>query len=194
MYQTTLELGSAVRFPTGFLTKAWAEFLLAVRNHVVVDALFSFALVVLPMVAMVLLMFLIGSADSTAAVADAMDGTGMLILPPWRWKRPPVVPASGLIDPTLAFLRVVDFAKATAKLLGRLWLTGHHVLHETDYNRQDGTAHTTTDQLADNRTRVEATSGRTSERRDQGLQNLSAASSPNGSGNRISERAKIIVF
>jgi hypothetical protein len=71
-----------VRFPTGFLTKAWAEFLLAVRNHVVVDALFSFALVVLPMVAMVLLMFLIGSADSTAAVADAMDGTGMLILPP----------------------------------------------------------------------------------------------------------------
>src|SRR5262249_40676704 len=34
-----------------------------------------------------------------------------------------------------------DFPKAKARRLGRLWLTGHHVLHETDYNRQDGTAH-----------------------------------------------------
>jgi hypothetical protein len=79
LYQSTLELRPAVRFPT-FLTKAWAEFLLALRTPLVVDALFSLALVVLPMVAMVLLMFLIGSADPTVAVAA--DGTGMLILPP----------------------------------------------------------------------------------------------------------------
>jgi hypothetical protein len=79
LYQSALELRPAVRFPT-FLTKAWAEFLLALRSPLVVDALFSFALVVLPMVAVVLLMFLIGSADPTVAVAA--DGTGMLILPP----------------------------------------------------------------------------------------------------------------
>jgi hypothetical protein len=58
------------------------EFLLAARTHVVVEALFAFGLVLLPLVAMVLLMFLIGSADPTVAVADAADGTGMLILPP----------------------------------------------------------------------------------------------------------------
>jgi hypothetical protein len=58
------------------------EFLLAARTHVVVDALFAFGLVLLPMVAMVLLMFLIGSADPTVAVANTADGTGMLILPP----------------------------------------------------------------------------------------------------------------
>jgi len=81
LYQSTLELRPAVRFPT-FLTKAWAEFLLALRSPLVVDALFSFALVVLPMVAVVLLMFLIGSSDPTVAVANAADGTGMLILPP----------------------------------------------------------------------------------------------------------------
>jgi hypothetical protein len=83
LYQSTLvELRPAVKFPTGFLTKAWTEFLLALRTPLEVDALFSFALVVLPMVAMVPLMFLIGSADPTVAVANAMDGTGMLILPP----------------------------------------------------------------------------------------------------------------
>jgi hypothetical protein len=82
LYQSTLiELRPAVRFPT-FLNKAWAEFLLALRTPLVVDALFSFALVVLPMVAMVLLMFLIGSADPTPAVANVVDGAGMLILPP----------------------------------------------------------------------------------------------------------------
>jgi hypothetical protein len=58
------------------------EFLQAARTHVVVDGLLAFGLVLLPMVAMVLLMFLIGSADPTVAVADAVDGTGMLILPP----------------------------------------------------------------------------------------------------------------
>jgi hypothetical protein len=57
-------------------------FLLAARTHVLVEALLVFGLVLLPMIAMVLLMFLIGSADPTVAVADAADGTGMLILPP----------------------------------------------------------------------------------------------------------------
>jgi hypothetical protein len=46
--------------------------------------------------------------------------------------------------------------------------------------------------LADNGPYVEATSARTGKGRDQGLQNLSAASSIDGSGNRISERAASI--
>ncbi len=59
-----------------------AEFLLAARTHLVVDALFTFALVVLPMVAMIALLFLLGSTDPSPAVPDAADGTNMLILPP----------------------------------------------------------------------------------------------------------------
>jgi len=50
-----------------------AGFLLAVRRHRVIDALFVFALVILPMVAFIAL---------TPAVLGALDGTGMLILPP----------------------------------------------------------------------------------------------------------------
>jgi hypothetical protein len=67
---------------TGFaLVKA--EFLLAVRTHRVADALFVFALVILPMVGFIALLFLLSSADpSTAVPLDALDGTGMLILPP----------------------------------------------------------------------------------------------------------------
>jgi hypothetical protein len=55
---------------------------LAVRTHLVADALFTFALVILPMIAMIALLFLLGSAEPSTAVPDAMDGTGMLILPP----------------------------------------------------------------------------------------------------------------
>jgi hypothetical protein len=54
----------------------------AVRTHPVADALFVFALVILPMVAMIALLFLVSSADPTMAVPGALDGTGMLILPP----------------------------------------------------------------------------------------------------------------
>jgi len=49
----------------------------------VADALFVFSLIILPMVAMISLLFLLSSADpSTAVPLDALDGTGMLILPP----------------------------------------------------------------------------------------------------------------
>jgi hypothetical protein len=58
-----------------------AESLLAVRSHRVIDALFVFALVILPMVAFTVLLFLLSSADPTTA-ADAVDGTATLILPP----------------------------------------------------------------------------------------------------------------
>jgi hypothetical protein len=50
-----------------------AEPLLAVRRHRVIDALFVFALVILPMVAFIAL---------TPAALGALDGTGMIILPP----------------------------------------------------------------------------------------------------------------
>ncbi len=46
------------------------------------DALFVFALVILPMVAMIVLLFLLSSADPSTAVPGALDGTGILILPP----------------------------------------------------------------------------------------------------------------
>jgi membrane associated rhomboid family serine protease len=59
-----------------------AESLLAGRPHRVIDALFVFALVILPMVAFIALLFLLSSADPTTAVAGAVDGTGMAILPP----------------------------------------------------------------------------------------------------------------
>jgi hypothetical protein len=58
-----------------------AESLLAVRSHRVIDALFVFALLILPMVAFIVVLFLLSSADPTTA-ADAVDDTAMLILPP----------------------------------------------------------------------------------------------------------------
>jgi hypothetical protein len=58
------------------------EFLLAVRSHRVMDAMFVSALVILPMIAFIALLFLLSSADPTPAVAGAVDATGMLILPP----------------------------------------------------------------------------------------------------------------
>jgi hypothetical protein len=59
-----------------------AESLLAVRSHRVIDMLFVFALVILPMVAFTALLFLLSSTDPTTAAAGAADGTGMLILAP----------------------------------------------------------------------------------------------------------------
>jgi hypothetical protein len=59
-----------------------AESLLAVRNHQVIDALFVFVLVILPMVAFTALLFLLSSADPSTATAGAADATAMLILPP----------------------------------------------------------------------------------------------------------------
>jgi hypothetical protein len=59
-----------------------AESLLAVRNHRVLDAMFVSALVILPMIAFIALLFMLSSADPTPAVAGAVDATGMLILPP----------------------------------------------------------------------------------------------------------------
>ena len=58
------------------------ESLLTVRSHRVMDALFVSTLVIIPMIAFIVLLFLLSSADPTTAVADAVDGTGMLILPP----------------------------------------------------------------------------------------------------------------
>ena len=66
---------------TGFaLVKT--ESLLAITSHRVMDALFVFALVILPMVAFIALLFLLSSADPSTAVPGALDSTGMLILPP----------------------------------------------------------------------------------------------------------------
>jgi hypothetical protein len=74
-------LAQALVDPVLVLDTGFAS-LLAVRSHRVMDALFVFALVILPMIAFIVLLFLLSSADPTTAVADAVDGTGMLILPP----------------------------------------------------------------------------------------------------------------
>jgi hypothetical protein len=57
-----------------------AEFSLKVGR--VIDALFAFGLVILPMIAMISLLFLLSSAEPYTASSAAMDGTGMVILPP----------------------------------------------------------------------------------------------------------------
>jgi hypothetical protein len=70
---------------TPFESPTWAaefalvkeDLLLAVRRHVVVDALFSFGLIILPMVGLVLAMLLLGSAEPTTGA----DETAMLALP-----------------------------------------------------------------------------------------------------------------
>ena len=77
LYQVRLEQSPWAPWPT--LLKSAP--LLAVRTHLVADALFTFALVILPMIAMIALLYLLGSAEPSTAVPDAMDGTGMLILP-----------------------------------------------------------------------------------------------------------------
>jgi hypothetical protein len=69
---------------TPFESPTWAaefalvkeELLLALRRHVVVDALFSFALIILPLIGLVLAMLLLGTDASTGA-----DETAMLVLP-----------------------------------------------------------------------------------------------------------------
>jgi hypothetical protein len=75
-------LGIVPVLDTGFAIVR-AESLLAVGTHRVADLLFVFGLVILPMAAMITLPFLLSSADpSTAVPLGALDGTGMLILPP----------------------------------------------------------------------------------------------------------------
>jgi hypothetical protein len=59
-----------------------SEFLLAVKTHRVMHALVAFALVIVPMVGMVVLMFLLGGADARTAAPHAVDGICMLLLPP----------------------------------------------------------------------------------------------------------------
>ena len=74
LYQTVLR-------PTSF-APVKDEFLLAVRTRLVVDALVAFGLIILPMAALITLLFLLSSADPTTAAPWSVDGTGMLILPP----------------------------------------------------------------------------------------------------------------
>jgi hypothetical protein len=73
-------LAKALVAPAPVLDTGFAS-LLAVRSHRVMDAMFFSALVILPMIAFIALLFLLGSTEPTTAVS-ALDGTGMLILPP----------------------------------------------------------------------------------------------------------------
>jgi hypothetical protein len=59
-----------------------AETLLGVGNHRMIDALFVLALLILPINAFVVTLFLLSSADPTSATAGAVDAMAMLILPP----------------------------------------------------------------------------------------------------------------
>jgi hypothetical protein len=71
----------ALALDTGFAIVR-AESLLAVSTRRAWDALFVFGLAILPMAAMITLLFLLSGADLTTAAPGALDGTGMLILPP----------------------------------------------------------------------------------------------------------------
>jgi hypothetical protein len=74
-------LAQALVAPAPLLDTGFAS-LLAVGSHRVIDALFVFALLILPMIAFIVLLFLLSSADPTTAVAGAVDAMAMLILPP----------------------------------------------------------------------------------------------------------------
>ncbi len=78
LYQIRVE---RPHWATGFALVA--ESLLAVRSHRVIDALFVFALLILPINAFVVILFLLSSVypDSTTAMPSAVDAA-MLILPP----------------------------------------------------------------------------------------------------------------
>jgi hypothetical protein len=69
-------------FAPALMPASFAALKAAVGTHRVADALFVFGLVILPIVAMIAILFLVSSADPTMAVPGALDGTGMLILPP----------------------------------------------------------------------------------------------------------------
>ncbi len=78
LYQIRVE---RPHWATGFALVA--ESLLAVRSHRVIDALFVFALLILPINAFVVTLFLLSSVypDPTTAMPSAVDAA-MLILPP----------------------------------------------------------------------------------------------------------------
>jgi hypothetical protein len=89
LHQTGLDRPPWMRVTTGFLIKALlapalvlATSFAAVRTRLVVDALIAFGLVILPLVGLVLVLFLLSSADPTTAVPGAVDDAAMLILPP----------------------------------------------------------------------------------------------------------------
>jgi hypothetical protein len=69
----------SVEQPTWPAWYARAKAELLARRHGVMDALFVFVLVILPMVAFIAILFLLSSAEPTTA---AVDATAMLILPP----------------------------------------------------------------------------------------------------------------
>jgi hypothetical protein len=58
-----------------------AESLLGVRSQRLIDTLFVFALLILPMIAFVALLFLLSSADPTTAMPSPADA-GVVLLPP----------------------------------------------------------------------------------------------------------------
>ncbi len=78
LYQIRVE---RPHWATGFALVA--ESLLPVRSHRVIDALFVFALLILPINAFVVILFLLSSVypDPTTAMPSAVDAA-MLILPP----------------------------------------------------------------------------------------------------------------
>jgi hypothetical protein len=73
-------------------------------------------------------------------------------------------------------------------------LLGHLVLNNPHDGREDGTAGASTDKPTDEGAEVKAASSRPGERRDQGLEQLTAKTASDGACNRISRRAEACIL
>jgi hypothetical protein len=81
-YQTAaLGLRGVAKTLVGTAPATRAEFLLGVRSPRLIDTLFVFALLILPMLAFVAVLFLLSNGEPATAMPSAVDAA-MLILPP----------------------------------------------------------------------------------------------------------------
>jgi hypothetical protein len=87
----------------------------------------------------------------------------------------------------------VDPRSATHTYLPRL-LARHHALHQPDDDREDRATGTTADNLTKNGPDVEVAASRGCDRRDRGLQKLTAADAAKGACDRVANAAEIIVL
>jgi hypothetical protein len=87
----------------------------------------------------------------------------------------------------------VDPRSATHPYLPRL-LARHHALHQPDDDREDRATGTTADNLTKNGPDVEVAASRGCDRRDRGLQKLTAADAAKGACDRVANAAEIIVL
>src|SRR5262245_26434257 len=91
----------------------------------------------------------------------------------------------------LRLLASCEGAVRSARLFAR-----HHALHQPGDDREDRTAGTAADDLAEERSDIEAAgaAGRRCDRRNKGLQQLPASDAADGAGDGVADAAEIVVL